>query len=145
MEAFEVSSGLKTAPRHSIPETKSAQSSDSERIAKIKALLKSAMIRARRKGYWFWLTKPERSLYSLALRLQVKFRSVDLFRALVSILKKLKSMGDERFVRLIEGARLAWTYSEAAVAWGNRAARDWRNERRYIDFLGSLFKRRAEQ
>jgi len=140
METLQVGSGLRTIPRNATIETKPAQSSDSERIAKIKALLRSAMLRARRKGYWFWLTKPERSLYSLALRLQVKFRSVDLLRALVSILKKLKSMGDERFVRLMEGARLAWTYSEAAVAWGNRAARDWRNERGYIGFLGGIFR-----
>lgn len=132
---------MKTNRRGTIPESSNMQFPNSETIANFKALLKSAMMRARRKGYWFGLSRMERSLYSLALRLQVTLRSIDLIRALVSILRKLKEMGDEGFARLIQGARLAWTYSEVAVAWGNPAARPWRNERNYIIFLGQAFKR----
>jgi hypothetical protein len=78
----------------------------------------------------------ERSLYSLALRLKVKFESMGLIRAMVSILKKLKQYGDSFYRELLEGTRLAWVFSGAAVSWGNREAVSWRSERKYIVFLG---------
>ena len=84
------------------------------------------------------MKKRERSLYSLALRLNVKFESVALVRAIVSILKKLKEYGDRLYMELAEGARLAWIFSSTAVAWGNQQARSWRSDRRYIMFLGEF-------
>ncbi len=80
----------------------------------------------------------ERSLYTLALRLKVKFESFGLMRAIVSILKKLKQYGDFRYREFVEGTRLAWVFSDAAVSWGNREATLWRSERKYIIFLGKF-------
>ena len=41
------------------------------------------------------------------------------------------------------GMRLAWAFSEAAVSWGNEAAKEWRSEANYALFLGSLLVRKA--
>ena len=93
------------------------------------------MIRAKRTGTWFRLPKLQRSLYGLAMRLEVKLQSRDLLRALVSILKTLKETCDRTGVAFVRATRLAWAISEAAVGWGNAKARDWRNDTKYVRFL----------
>lgn len=98
-------------------------------------LLKSVKL-AKRRGYWFKLSRMERGLCSLALRLNVKFESIQFIRAIVSVLKKLKEAGNTLLSQLIRGARLAWLYSQAAVSWGNESAKEWRSDRKYIEFLG---------
>ncbi|MDA4118269.1 MAG: hypothetical protein OK455_07990 [Thaumarchaeota archaeon] len=94
------------------------------------------MLRSKRRGTWFKLSRPERSIWSLALRLRVKFRSPDLMRALVSIAKKLEGFGRTLHSRFTRGMTLAWAFSEAAVSWGYTEARTWRNDLGYIEFLG---------
>ena len=77
----------------------------------------------------------QRSLYGLAMRLDVKLQSPDLLRALVSVLKNLRQMCDRAGAAFVQAMRLAWVFSEAAVSWGNAEARKWRNDRTYIRFL----------
>lgn len=116
---------------------KSSNEFGSETI-KLRRLLISEMTRSKRTGAWFNLKRSERSLYSLALRLNVKLESVSLIRAIVSVLKKLKEYGGRLYNELAEGSRLAWILSSTAVAWGNKEARSWRSERKYIIFLGTF-------
>ncbi len=96
------------------------------------------MLRSKRQGTWFRLSRPERSIWSLALRLRVKFRSPDLMRVLISIAKKLEGFGRTVHSRISRGMVLAWAYSAAAVRWGNAEARSWRNDLRYMEFLGQV-------
>jgi hypothetical protein len=98
------------------------------------------MTRAKRAGTWFRLCRRERTMYGLALRLDVKFRSHDLLKALVSVLKNLRDSCDGSYAALMEGTRLAWSFSEAAVSWGNERAREWRNDMAYIRFLAMALK-----
>jgi hypothetical protein len=107
-------------------------------IETIKRVLRTSMIRSKRRGTWFRLSRPERSIWSLALRLKVKFRSPDLMRVLVSIAKKLEGFGRTLHTTLMRGMTLAWAFSTAAVAWGNLEAKAWRNDLGYIAFLGLL-------
>jgi hypothetical protein len=93
------------------------------------------MIRAKRAGTWFGLSKLHRGLYGLAMRLEVKLQSPELLRALVSVLKRLRETCDRAGVAFVRAVRLAWAFSEAAVSWGNADARKWRNDRTYIGFL----------
>jgi hypothetical protein len=94
------------------------------------------MRRSKRHGYWFGLSQIERSICTLALRLDVKFKSWTLLKALVSILKKLKEMGDELYVQMTRGLSLAWRFSTAAAEWGNAEAKAWRNDTDYARYLG---------
>ncbi len=96
------------------------------------------MSRSKRNGNWFSLSRSERSLYGLALSLKISFRSFELIRALVSILKKLKQFGDRAYNTLMNGMQLAWVFSEMAVKWGNEMAREWRNDRYYIEYLSKF-------
>lgn len=105
----------------------------------IRSLFKKQMALSIRNRSWFRLSRQDRSLYSLALRLKVRFESVDLLRALVSVLKKLQQFGRTAYLELRAGVRLAWMFSVAAVGWGNDQARSWRSDQNYIRFLGRLY------
>ena len=104
----------------------------------LREFFKREMHAAKRNGSWFRLGSVERGVYSLAVRLDVKLESAMLLRALVGVLKKLKEMGDGAYAVLMEGMRLAWAFSEAAVSWGNEAAKGWRSDASYASFLGKF-------
>ncbi len=109
-----------------------------DNFASVRRLFGDEMRKAKRNGSWFRLDGLERSLYGLALKLQVTFKSHQLMKAMVSILKKMKQLGDGLYRALIWGSRVAWAFSEAAVSWGNKEAREWRNDRDYISYLGLM-------
>jgi hypothetical protein len=101
-----------------------------------RSLFKRQMKLSMRNNSWFRLSLQERSLYKLALRLRIKLESMDLLRAMVSVLKKLQQMGRTTYNQLLTGTRLAWAFSEAACRWGNPEAKPWRHDQNYIRFLG---------
>jgi hypothetical protein len=103
---------------------------------KIKSHLKKAITSSKRRGAWFSLDRREKSIVYLSVRLDVKFESLQLLRALASILKKLEQQGETLHARLIRGTKLAWAFSEFAVSGGNLSAKAWRNDREYALFLG---------
>ncbi|MGD0636638.1 MAG: hypothetical protein ABSA72_01180 [Nitrososphaerales archaeon] len=106
----------------------------------IRLLLRRQMALSKRRGSWFRLSLQERSIINLSLVLKVKFRSITLLRAVVSVLKKLRDTGRTFNRGLLRGSRIARIFSEAAVSWGNQAARGWRSDRQYIAFLGNVFQ-----
>jgi hypothetical protein len=101
--------------------------------------LKTAMLRAKRQGYWFFLDREKRSFYALAIRLNIKFQSLSLIRALVKILKRLKELGNEEHAFFARGIPIAWLYSSFAERCGNPFAHEWRNNRTYIIYLGRFY------
>ena len=113
------------------------------RCTSLREFFRREMNAAKRDGSWFRLGSVERGVYSLAMRLDVKLESAVLLRALVGVLKKLKEMGDRAYAVLMEGMRLAWAFSEAAVSWGNQAAKGWRSDQSYASFLGRFLVRRG--
>jgi len=108
---------------------------------RVKRLLKKSVMSAKRRGAWFSLDRKERGILSLAIRLDIKFSSIELLRAITSVLKKLEEHGDTLYSRIQRGIKLAWAFSEAAVAWGNASAKEWRHDRAYADYLGRVFPR----
>jgi len=106
---------------------------------RVKSLLKRAITSSKRRGAWFSLDRKEKGILSLAVRLEVKFSSIELLRAITSVLKKLAECGDTLYSRIQKGLRLAWVFSEFAVASGNASAREWRHDRGYAEYLGRVF------
>ena len=68
--------------------------------------------------------------------MDVKRKSPELPTAL-GVLKRLKGLGDRTYLVMANGARLAWKFSEAAVSWGNPAAKEWRDDLEYARYLWS--------
>jgi hypothetical protein len=95
------------------------------------------MTRAKRAGTWFGLSRVQRGLYGLAMRLSLKLRSPELLRALVSVLKCLRETCDRAGVAFLRAVRLAWVFSAAAVEWGNPAAKAWRSDISYARYLST--------
>jgi hypothetical protein len=99
--------------------------------------LKKQMLLSKRRGGWFRLEKRERSMFSLALRLNASFKGFQLLRAMVGVLKKLRAASDRVYARLLRGLQVAWAFSTFAVEWGNPRAKEWRNDLEYAKYLGS--------
>jgi hypothetical protein len=104
----------------------------------IKNRLKKAIVTSKRRGAWFALGRSEKSMLYLAIRLNVRYESLDLLRALTNVLKKLEQQGETLYAWLQRGTKMAWAFSEFAVACGNKAAIAWRSDRAYVLFLGSV-------
>lgn len=121
-----------------IPSTVESLSSLAPKHAseKIRAMIKNRMTMSKRKGTWFRLSAQERTILNLALSLKVRFSSIGLLRAVVSVLKRLREVSDRSFIQLMRGSRLAKYFSDAAVDWGYAAAEKWRWDRNYVVFLG---------
>lgn len=107
--------------------------------ARVKSILKHAVTSGKRRGAWFALETREKALLSLAIRLEVKFSSMDLLRALASVLKKLEGRGETMHAWLQRGTKLAWSFSEFAASTGNKSAVLWRHEPTYAEYLGRIF------
>lgn len=101
----------------------------------IKSLLIREFIKAKRNGTLFRVDRHVSGFVYLALRLKVRFESLQLIRAAVAVLKKLKEAGDAAYAGLRRGMRMAWVFSEAAVSWGLSSARAWRNDMGYVAYL----------
>jgi len=112
------------------------QTEGNQTTQSVRRTLASQMAKSKRNGSWFRLSRMERGILSLSLRLKVTFESVELAKALVSVLKRLADLGDAVYGQLIAGTRLAWSFADAAVSWGNQGARAWRHDRSYALFLG---------
>ncbi|MDE1858779.1 MAG: hypothetical protein KGI26_06920 [Thaumarchaeota archaeon] len=95
------------------------------------------MTLSKRRGSWFRLEKRERSMFSLALRLNATFQGYQLLKAMVGVLKKLMAMSDKLYSRLLQGMQLAWAFSSKCSEWGNVHAKEWRNDIEYARYLGS--------
>jgi len=104
----------------------------------VKSHLKKVMTISKRRGAWFALERREKSILYLSLKLKVKFASLDLLRALASILKKLEQHGETLHAWLQRGSMIAWAFSEFAVSCGNTAAKSWRNDLNYALYLGRV-------
>ena len=105
--------------------------------------LKKAIVTSKRRGAWFCLDRREKSLLYLAIRLNVQYKSLDLLRAVTSVLKKLEQRGETLYAWLQRGTRLAWAFSEFAVRCGNKSATSWRNDRSYALYLGAVLSKGA--
>ena len=116
-------------------DTVSASVSLSQRITNH---LKRTIITSKRRGTWFSLEKREKSLVYLAMRLNVRYKSLDLLRAIASVMKKLQEHGESVYAWIQRGTKLAWVFSEFAVSCGNETARQWRNDRSYALYLGRV-------
>lgn len=95
-----------------------------------------------RHGIWFKaLSKVERALLDLAVKIVPRVRSFVLATSLVDIAQKLIQGMKNRIQRLthIVGANLALKLSRFAQAWGNKSAREWAANREFQQYLAITY------
>lgn len=118
---------------------------NSESASTIRRIVLNEIAKSKRRGHWYGLSRIDRSFLSLVARVQPTFRSLEFMKALVCVLKRLKELGDRAYRIIVSGTRLAWSFSQAAVSWGNARAKEWRNDRAYILYLGTFLSHRGAQ
>ncbi|MFB0522486.1 MAG: hypothetical protein ACETV1_01830 [Candidatus Bathyarchaeia archaeon] len=100
-------------------------------LAKIKA-------KAMRRGVWFRvLTRAERALLELTMKIVKRIRSHFLARIVTSIVEKLLEAMESKVSRLMRevGEPRARNLSVAAQKWGNRFAKSWSQDLGFIQYL----------
>jgi hypothetical protein len=91
-----------------------------------------------RRGIWFkTLSKTERALFSLTMRIVRRIRSNVLNQALGSIIEKLQVRTKDGFAAAsdILGLPLAERISSIACSWGNTSAARWSSDTSFARFL----------
>lgn len=97
--------------------------------------------RALRCGAWFRvLGRVERALVDVAIRIVRRVRSAVLYKALISVVKKLENILDDRVscaVRTV-GFPCAQRLSLLAQKWGNKSAKEWMSDLSFARFLAIM-------
>jgi hypothetical protein len=99
--------------------------------------------KARRRGVWFrMLSRVERGLIDLSIRVVEKVRSLVLARSLISVVEKLLDAMESEVARLMRtvGRQLAQKLSEIVQGWGYASARLWANDLGFIRYLAVMQK-----
>ena len=93
-----------------------------------KAQLVKLRLRAVRSGAWFGaLSRIDRVLIDLTIKVAVKLRSAFLARSILSVTRKLESLLESELQRAIREFGFATVYKLSGVAlkWGYKAAGSW--------------------
>lgn len=103
-------------------------------------LLKLKM-KAMRAGVWYRaLPRIDRVLVDLTLKVADTVRSPSLAKSILSVVRKLEEVSESKLVRAMReiGVSLAWKLSVFAQQWGNKAAREWANDSRFVRYLAVM-------
>lgn len=95
-------------------------------------------VKARRRGVWFRvLSRVERGLVDLSIKVVEKVRSLVLAKSLIGVVKKLMDAMESEVARLIRtvGRSLAQKLGEIAKSWGNRSACLWAVDPDFVRYL----------
>jgi hypothetical protein len=98
-------------------------------------------MKAMRAGVWFRaLSRIDRVLIDLTIRVARCIRSSILANSILSITKKLEGLLESRLVRAIReiGFSLAHKLSLFAQKWGNKAAKEWANDFGFVRYLAVM-------
>lgn len=108
---------------------------DKDGLAKIKT-------KALRQGVWFrLLSRSERAIVDLTMKVVERIRSFILARVVASIVKKLLDSMESRVARLIRevGPALAQKLSLTAQKWGNQSALKWSDDPGFRQYLAVMY------
>ena len=118
-----------------------------DRIAPTREALARVRLKALRCGVWFKeLSRDERILMELVIRVTDRVRSFLLAKLLSRIVKKLLEamgavqalMGEVAYKMKTDGLHLAQKLSRIALGWGNRSAARWPGDPGFVQYLAIM-------
>jgi hypothetical protein len=98
-------------------------------------------LQAVRRGVWFrGLSRVDRALVNLTIKVVDGVRSFTLAKALLSVIKKLEDAFESRVLRILKevGFPLARKLSLFAQKWGNNLAQNWMRDVSFAKFLAIM-------
>ncbi|MEM2103424.1 MAG: hypothetical protein QW717_00860 [Candidatus Bathyarchaeia archaeon] len=108
----------------------------------LKAELRLLKLKALRRGVWFKaLSRLDRALIDLTIRVADKVRSSRLAEALERVVGKVKNVLRDGFVEAVFkfGLPLARRFSLIAQDWGNPYAESWSSDLSFARFLAVMY------
>lgn len=106
-----------------------------------KQKLRKLKLQAVRRGVWFrGLSRVDRALVNLTIKVVDGVRSFTLAKALLSVIKKLEDAFESRVLRILKevGFPLARKLSLFAQKWGNNLAQNWMRDVSFAKFLAIM-------
>ena len=107
-----------------------------------KQKLRKLKLQAVRRGVWFrGLSRVDRALVDLTIKVVDGVRSFTLAKALLSVIEKLEDAFESRVLRILKevGFPLARKLSLFAQKWGNNLAQDWMRDVSFAKFLAIMY------
>lgn len=105
---------------------------------RIRADLAKIITKARRSGVWRKLEKIDRSVLLLSSKLEIRFRSMELLRAITRTVKEITKLTSFVYRNYLLGIKSAYRIAKYAVSCGYKEAALWSNDRNFAVFLGIL-------
>jgi len=106
-----------------------------------KAQLLKLKVKAMRSGVWFRaLTRIDRVLVDLTIKVAGTVRSFILAKNILTIVRKLESVMESRFLRAVKeiGFPIACRLGFTAQRWGNIAAKGWGSDEGFARYLAAM-------
>ncbi len=102
----------------------------------LKRVLKKVMIKAKRSGIWWKLTRIEQGILSLSTKLNIKFTSMKLLRSIVHIVKEINEKLSFSYQNYLIGLKAAYNAAKYASEKGYREAKEWVKDKNFIIWWG---------
>ena len=106
-----------------------------------KAQLMKLKLKAMRAGVWFRaLPRIDRVLVDLTIKVAGNVRSFTLASSILSVLRKLESVMESKFLRAIRenGFPIARKLGLIAHGWGNSSAKNWESDEGFARYLAAM-------
>ena len=109
---------------------------------KLKNMIKKVVVKAKRTGIWWTLSKVEQGILSLSSKLEIRFKSMSLLRAIVGIIRRIFQLTSFTQKHYLLGLNLAYRMVKYAVSVGYAQAKGWLKDRAYIVWWGMFLTAR---
>jgi hypothetical protein len=103
---------------------------------KIKEMILKTITRAKRSGVWGRIGRIERGILSLSSNLRITFKSMEILRAIVTIMKEITQLISFTYRNYMLGIKTASKMAKYAVKGGYQQAENWIKDKNYIIWWG---------
>lgn len=117
---------------------KISEDSVTEFSKKIKNFITKTIVKAKRSKLWWKLGNIEKGILTLATKLDIKFKSLTLLKAIVKIVKQISQQTSYMRKHYILGLKTAYKTVEYAISIGYVQAKEWLKEKAYIIWHGII-------
>ncbi|MBC7090480.1 MAG: hypothetical protein H5T50_01000 [Nitrososphaeria archaeon] len=103
---------------------------------KLRNMIKKVVVRAKRTGIWWTLSKVEQGILSLSSKLEIRFRSMKLLRSIIHIVKEVKEKISFTYQNYVRGLKMAYKVAKFVSENGYKQAKDWVKDKNFIIWWG---------
>ena len=103
---------------------------------KLKNIIKKVVVKAKRTGIWWTLSKVEQGILSLSSKLEIRFKSMKLLRSIIHILKEVKEKISFTYQNYVRGIKIAYKVAKFASENGYKQAKEWVKDKNFIIWWG---------